>query len=127
MVGGAAVPVGLAERAVTLVRVYHLDVTIPPEYEYPYEPEGWATHCEYHGWVDHNGGANPFSWPQRRNFLSRGAAQKQAARLRRWGAVVDALESEPCVFTGEPLGHVPVPAGDIAPERRAGRGDSEPW
>lgn len=100
-------------------RVYHLEVTVPPGCAWPYSPPDWVAHCQYHGWLDAHGGAMEFSWPARRNFLSRAAAQKQAARLRRWGAIVEVRRSKPVEYEDAPLAHVPVPSTDLPLSSRA--------
>lgn len=77
-----------------------------------WEPEGW------HQWCWDNGRANaaaccadewsepgvchtPFSWPSRRHFFSRTAAERCADRYEQWGATAYVTRSDPVSFTGD--------------------------
>lgn len=81
------------------VYVYRLRVEVPPESVddpdwYPESPS-----FEIERWYDHeqDTGARVlrrFRWPQRRLYLSGGAARSQARRLREWGATVEVERSE---------------------------------
>lgn len=84
----------------TETRVYRLDVIYPPgSLEWGWEPPGWD------GWGDErasahpeDGGPAPFQWPSVRRYLSRRGAETRAALLRKYGAIVTVVASNPVTW-----------------------------
>jgi hypothetical protein len=76
--------------------VYRLDITKPDGADAPgWEPSEWCDICHEHDWLEHDWNDDwgsrrtpPFSWPRRRHYLSRAAAEGRADYLRRCGASV---------------------------------------
>jgi hypothetical protein len=85
------------------VRVWRLVVELPEGVGWANPPQAWldwrAEVEQDWGSVDPNAPEINFSWPQRRNFLSRGAALRMAERLRSYGATVTVERSDPVTFT----------------------------
>ncbi len=76
------------------VHVYRLVVKLPPGSEEPgWAPEEWSDICDRLGWCDEYRDPPRFSWPTRRTFLSRAAAERRAGFLREYGAEVAVVRS----------------------------------
>lgn len=81
--------------------VYRLNIEYPPGSvnDWDWEPDGWTAEApEYReddtgAWV-----TAPFQWPSNRRFLTKPAAERRAAWLRKWGATVVIERSEPIVW-----------------------------
>lgn len=78
----------------TVRRVYRLDVQIPDDRRWPWQPPDYPLSLD----PDDRG----WTWPARRMYLSRSGAMGAAARLRVWGATVTVNRSEPIVWEATP-------------------------
>lgn len=71
--------------------LYRLIVTKPDGSSSRYwQPEAWEEICAEKGW-----NPNHFEWPTRVTYLSRDSAHRRAAFLRRLGAAVEVVRSQP--------------------------------
>lgn len=70
--------------------VYRLVVKYPEGVDWRNPPEGWEARI---GGIED--GDQEFSWPRRRNFLSKGGADNLARLLREWGCAVEVERSKP--------------------------------
>lgn len=81
------------------VYVYRLDVTYPEGIGPDNPPEGWEPMV-----VDTEYGpeTQTFSWPTRRNYMSREGAQNRANLLTEWGCIVSIQRSRPVTWEETP-------------------------
>lgn len=85
------------------VYVYRLEVEIPDDVNWLHPPQAWIEFIQDCGAAAGPDASQPFfSWPARRNFLSRAAAERMAKRLRSYGASVQIVRSEPVMFPQQP-------------------------
>lgn len=75
---------------------YRLDVTYPEgSNERGWEPKDWD------GWADEGASRDPsiyFQWPSVKTYLSQSAAKRRADLLRKYGASIEIVRSEPIVW-----------------------------
>ena len=78
------------------VRVYRLNVTLPPGSDDPeWEPPGWTDDDHYAG--------QAFQWPRVTRYLSMSKAQRRADLLRKYGATVTVECSLPVTWPADGL------------------------
>lgn len=87
---------------------YRLDVTYPAGshdaegHPIPgWEPPGWSDNPDNHFYSMEESGVREFTWPPAKPYVSRGGAARRAQALRKYGATVRIVRSDPITWPGD--------------------------
>lgn len=99
------------------VYVYRLTVELPEGSDDPTwrPPAGtWNDDPESQPREDEEGDPIPWRWPHRRLFTSKNTAERQAKKLRSWGATVTVEQSNPVTWgSGVTITMGPIPPPEV--------------